>query len=103
CSGEFVTLYDAEDMPHPQQLLEAWHRFRTGDDDLACLQAPLVATNPNGSKLSRMFAFEYAGLFRGILPWLAKHDLVLPLGGTSNHFRRSALDAVGGWDPHNVT
>ncbi|MEO3386359.1 glycosyltransferase family 2 protein [Mesorhizobium sp. CAU 1741] len=103
CSGEYVTLYDAEDMPHPQQLLEAWHRFRADGDDLACLQAPLVATNPATSALSRMFAFEYAGLFRGILPWLAKHDLVLPLGGTSNHFRRSALDAVGGWDPHNVT
>lgn len=103
CSGEFVTLYDAEDVPHPQQLLEAWHRFRAGDESLACLQAPLVATNPDAGALSRMFAFEYAGLFRGILPWLARHDLVLPLGGTSNHFRRSALDAVGGWDAHNVT
>jgi cellulose synthase/poly-beta-1,6-N-acetylglucosamine synthase-like glycosyltransferase len=27
----------------------------------------------------------------------------IPLGGTSNHFRRSALEAVGGWDPFNVT
>ena len=27
----------------------------------------------------------------------------VPLGGTSNHFRRAALDAVGGWDPFNVT
>jgi hypothetical protein len=27
----------------------------------------------------------------------------LPLGGTSNHFRREALAAVGGWDPFNVT
>lgn len=27
----------------------------------------------------------------------------IPLGGTSNHFRRSALEEVGGWDPHNVT
>ena len=27
----------------------------------------------------------------------------LPLGGTSNHFRRAALVEVGGWDPFNVT
>jgi cellulose synthase/poly-beta-1,6-N-acetylglucosamine synthase-like glycosyltransferase len=27
----------------------------------------------------------------------------IPLGGTSNHFRSSALEAAGGWDPHNVT
>ncbi|WP_182085191.1 glycosyltransferase [Aureimonas sp. ME7] len=28
--------------------------------------------------------------------------LPLPLGGTSNHFRRAALVEVGGWDSHNV-
>lgn len=103
CSGEFVTLFDAEDRPHPMQLVEAWHRFRAEDDGLACLQAPLVVTNGSASILSRMFAFEYAGLFRGLLPWLAGMNLILPLGGTSNHFRRSALVEVGGWDAHNVT
>jgi cellulose synthase/poly-beta-1,6-N-acetylglucosamine synthase-like glycosyltransferase len=50
-----------------------------------------------------MFAFEYAALFRGLLPWLARRRLFIPLGGTSTHFRRSALDAVGAWDPFNVT
>ena len=29
--------------------------------------------------------------------------LPLPLGGTSNHFRRPALERAGGWDPYNVT
>ena len=27
----------------------------------------------------------------------------MPLGGTSNHFPRAVLAAVGGWDPYNVT
>ena len=27
----------------------------------------------------------------------------IPLGGTSNHFRRVALQALGAWDPYNVT
>jgi cellulose synthase/poly-beta-1,6-N-acetylglucosamine synthase-like glycosyltransferase len=103
CAGEFVTLYDAEDRPHPAQLLEAWQRFAKSDETLACLQAPLVITNGRAGWLSGMFAFEYAGLFRGLLPWLASRGAVVPLGGTSNHFRRSALVEVGGWDPYNVT
>ena len=37
------------------------------------------------------------------LPGLVTLDAPLPLGGTSNHFRRSALRALGGWDPYNVT
>ena len=103
CSGEFVTLYDAEDRPDPMQLVEAWRRFGQDGSDIACLQAPLVITNGASSMLAQMFAFEYAGLFRGLLPWLANRRLVLPLGGTSNHFRRAALEDVGGWDGHNVT
>ncbi len=103
CSGEFVTLYDAEDRPHPLQLVEAWQRFKDNSDDLACVQAPLVVTNAGASFFSRMFAFEYSGLFRGLLPMLSQYGLVLPLGGTSNHFRRSALIEVGGWDGYNVT
>lgn len=102
-SGEFVVLYDAEDRPHPQQLLEAYGRFRSEDLNLACLQAPLTITNHARALLARMFAFEYAGLFRTMLPWLADCRQMLPLGGTSNHFRRAALEEVGSWDPHNVT
>lgn len=103
CSGAFVTLFDAEDRPDPLQLVEAWQRFCAEGPDVACLQAPLVVTNPGASALSLTFAFEYAALFRGLLPWLARRRLVLPLGGTSNHFRRAALDEVGGWDAYNVT
>lgn len=102
-SGDYVVIYDAEDRPHPNQLIEAWRRFREGGDDLACLQAPLVITNPNDGWLARMFAFEYSALFSGLLPWLSQSQLVLPLGGTSNHFRRAVLEEVGGWDPYNVT
>jgi cellulose synthase/poly-beta-1,6-N-acetylglucosamine synthase-like glycosyltransferase len=101
--GAFVALYDAEDEPDPMQLAEAWQRFRASGPDLAVVQAPLEISNRRDGAIARMFAFEYAGLFRGLLPWLSKRRLMLPLGGTSNHFRRAALDKVGGWDPFNVT
>lgn len=103
CSGDYVVIYDAEDRPHPRQLREAWTVFSNASDDLACLQAPLGITNGGAGWLARMFAFEYAALFNGLLPYLSGREYLLPLGGTSNHFRRSALVAIGGWDPYNVT
>ncbi|MEJ1118045.1 glycosyltransferase [Phyllobacterium sp. CCNWLW109] len=102
--GDYVVIYDAEDRPHPGQLREAWQRFsESTDGKLACLQAPLVITNERDSWIARQFAFEYAAHFRGLLPWLADGRFVVPLGGTSNHFRRECLVEVGGWDPFNVT
>jgi cellulose synthase/poly-beta-1,6-N-acetylglucosamine synthase-like glycosyltransferase len=102
-SADFVVLYDAEDRPHPLQLIEAWQKFEASDARLACLQAPLHVANPRAGVIARLFSFEYAALFRGLLPFLARKGSFLPLGGTSNHFRREALEAVTAWDPHNVT
>ncbi|MBP2562031.1 cellulose synthase/poly-beta-1,6-N-acetylglucosamine synthase-like glycosyltransferase [Neorhizobium galegae] len=101
--GEFLAIYDAEDRPHPQQLREAHARFRTSPMAIACLQAPLIITNARESWISALFSLEYCGLFRGLLPMLARRKMPLPLGGTSNHFRADALRAAGGWDPFNVT
>ncbi|MEJ0059867.1 MAG: glycosyltransferase [Terricaulis sp.] len=101
--GEYLVVYDAEDRPHPAQLRAAVAAFRAGDDDLACLQAPLVIDNAGASWISSQFAAEYAIQFREILPLLARLKLPLPLGGTSNHFRVDRLRALHGWDPYNVT
>lgn len=101
--GEYLVIYDAEDRPHPQQLREAHACFSHAPDTLACLQAPLNITNAQKSRIAALFALEYAGLFRSLLPLLARFGLPLPLGGTSNHFRREALEATGAWDPFNVT
>ena len=37
------------------------------------------------------------------MPGLEKLRVPMPLGGTSNHFRTSALKAAIAWDPFNVT
>jgi len=103
CSGSLVTLYDAEDRPHPDQLEEAWQTFRRSDTRLGALQAPLVIANPHRNWLTAQFHLEYAALFRGILQWLTRRKLPIPLGGTSTHFRRAALEACTHWDPYNVT
>ncbi|WP_246659155.1 glycosyltransferase family 2 protein [Rhizobium sp. FY34] len=101
--GDYLAVYDAEDRPHPQQLMEACQRFRQCGPDVACLQAPLVIANMQESHVSTLFAVEYAALFRGLLPMLSRYRMPMPLGGTSNHFRTDVLRKVGGWDPYNVT
>ena len=106
-SGALLTVYDAEDDPDPLQLREAAARFAADSSGrLATLQAPLRIRPPARSRspfLDRQFAVEYAALFEVALPAMARLGLPFPLGGTSNHFRVSALRAVGGWDAHNVT
>lgn len=101
--GDLLVIFDAEDQPHPQQLREAARRFARGRQSLACLQAPLEIIPQENSWLQNQFALEYRILFRFILPCLGRSSGALPLGGSSNYFRLSALRAIGGWDDYNLT
>lgn len=101
--ADYLVLYDAEDRPDPDQLIEAYHKFLSSGPKTACVQAPLDITNSRHSILTSLFAFEYRALFHGLLPFLSHHNLFIPLGGTSNHFRVEVLRQIGGWDPFNVT
>ena len=101
--GEFLVIFDAEDLPHEGQLRLAVDRFRQGPPNLACVQAMLAIDNDRASWLTAEFAIEYLVLFRAILPALEWLKLPIPLGGTSNHFPTERLRAAGGWDAYNVT
>ena len=98
-----VTIYDAEDRPDPLQLRRAVAAFRRVDRSVACLQAKLGYYNADQNIITRWFTIEYAMWFSQLLPGLVRQAAPLPLGGTSNHFRRAVLDGIGGWDPYNVT
>jgi cellulose synthase/poly-beta-1,6-N-acetylglucosamine synthase-like glycosyltransferase len=101
--GRYVTIYDAEDRPEPLQLRRAVLAFRRVRGDVACLQAKLTYYNGDQNLLTRWFAGEYAMWFNQLLPGLVSRHAPVPLGGTSNHFRRHLLVKLGGWDPFNVT
>lgn len=103
--ADIISVFDAEDRPDPCQLRRAAAAFAAGDESLAVVQAALEIDHAESDRpwLVRQFEIEYAVLFHGLLPWLSHNRLFLPLGGTSNHFRRAVLDRVGAWDPHNVT
>ena len=101
--GDLAVIFDAEDIAEPDQLRRAVDVFAAAPPELVCLQARLTFYNANENWLTRQFTIEYAVLFDLILPLLASFGMPMPLGGTSNHFRMSALRQLGSWDPFNVT
>jgi glycosyltransferase XagB len=106
---EFVTIYDAEDRPQPDQLLKAVGTFRVAGPRVACLQAELAFWNDDTNWVTALYWVGYKIHFKRFLPGLARLGMPVPLGGTSNHFRVSALLDVAlrptgdVWDPNNLT
>ncbi len=76
--------------------------FEQASPRLQCLQGRLCIDNLADGWLPLMMAIEYMALFDSLKCGLARAGLPVPLGGTSNHFRRADLVALGGWDPWNV-
>lgn len=101
--GKYVTIYDAEDKPDPNQLKKAVLAFRRRGKKTACVQAHLNYYNADENWLTRMFTLEYSVWFDIFLPALERLRVPIPLGGTSNHFDLEKLREVGAWDPFNVT
>ncbi|MFW0795182.1 glycosyltransferase [Gordonia sp. CPCC 205515] len=102
-TGDIVTIFDAEDKPDPLQLRRAVAAFRQEDDSVVCVQGKLNFHNPRDNILTEWFAADYGIWFSYLLPGIMVSRAPIPLGGTSNHFRRDVLDEIGAWDPFNVT
>lgn len=100
--GELLVIYDAEDRPEPDQLKKAVLAFEASPANVACVQSRLNYYNPDQNLLTRWFAAEYSAWFDMQLPGLAALHAVIPLGGTSNHFRLDVLRELHGWDAYNV-
>jgi cellulose synthase/poly-beta-1,6-N-acetylglucosamine synthase-like glycosyltransferase len=101
--GKFLTIYDAEDIPEPDQLKKAIVAFEKGGPSFLCFQSALNYFNKNENLITGLFTLEYSYWFDYLLPGLDRLNLPIPLGGTSNHFRVSYLKKLGAWDPFNVT
>ena len=101
--GEFLVIYDAEDRPEPDQLKKAVLAFAASPARVVCVQSRLNYYNPRHNLLTRWFAADYSCWFDLSLPGLAYFRTVIPLGGTSNHFRTAVLRDLMGWDAYNVT
>lgn len=101
--GSYTVIYDAEDVPDPDQLKKVVLAFRKGNGKLRCIQCKLNYYNKDQNLLTRWFASEYSMWFDLFLPGLNASRAPIPLGGTSNHFPTIVLQELGAWDPYNVT
>ena len=101
--GEYVVIFDAEDVPDVLQLKKAYLGFQKVGPRVKCLQAKLNYYNAKQNLLTRFFTAEYSLWFDVVLTGLQSIETTIPLGGTSNHFRRQDLIEIQGWDPFNVT
>jgi len=101
--GEYVVIFDAEDQPDPDQLKRVLVAFNKIPANVICIQVKLNYFNRNQNLLTRWFSIEYSMWFDLFLPGLDARKAPIPLGGTSNHFKKFALIEAGAWDPHNMT
>jgi glycosyltransferase XagB len=101
--GKYLVIYDAEDKPEADQLKKAYLAFKKLPPNVVCLQSKLNYYNSNQNLLTKLFTAEYSLWFDLILPGLQRIRTIIPLGGTSNHFKHEALKYLKGWDPFNVT
>ena len=101
--GEFLTIYDAEDVPDSDQLKKVFCMFKKLPEEFVVIQGALNYFNKNENLLTRMFTLEYSYWFDYMLHGLETLDVPIPLGGTSNHFKLHRLIELGAWDPFNVT
>lgn len=101
--GEYVTIFDADDRPDPEQLKKAIHTFQNSPPEVICLQARLNYYNTHDNWLTRCFSLEYAMLFNVLLYGMEFFRIPILLGGTSNHISLAKLKELGEWDPYNVT
>jgi cellulose synthase/poly-beta-1,6-N-acetylglucosamine synthase-like glycosyltransferase len=101
--GEFLVIYDAEDLPDRDQLKKVAVAYQKVPDNVVCIQTKLNYYNRNQNLLTQWFTSEYSMWFDLLLPGLDASQAPIPLGGTSNHFRTLQLIEIGAWDPYNVT
>lgn len=100
--GKYLTIYDAEDLPESDQLKKAVIAFEKYGNDFFCFQAKLNYYNQRQNLLTAFFTTEYSFWFDLMLPGLTAARALIPLGGTSNHFKTQKLKEIGGWDSYNV-
>ena len=98
--GDIVTIFDAEDEPHPDIL----HIINTTllNEDVDVIQSGVQLMNHNTKWFCFLNVLEYFFWFKSSLHFFAQVGM-LPLGGNTVFVRREMLEQLGGWDEHCLT
>ena len=100
-TGEVVGVLDAEDLIDSMLLSKVAAVMEVGGYEV--VQGILDMVNEEDGWRNRQFRAEYGYWYRHYMPMLTDSGLPVPLGGTTNFFKKSVFSEVGTWDPWNVT
>ncbi len=98
--GEIVTIFDAEDEPHPDILQVINTTFLNEPVDV--VQSGVQLMNHNTRWFSFLNVLEYFFWFKSSLHFFA-HCGMTPLGGNTVFVKRTLMEHLGGWDHTTLT
>lgn len=98
--GDIVTIFDAEDEPHPD-ILNVINTTML-DEDVDVVQGGVQLMNYDSKWFSSLNVLEYFFWFKSALHFFAKIGMT-PLGGNTVFVRRELMQQLGGWDEYGLT
>jgi len=98
--GDIVTIFDAEDEPHPNILQVINTVFLNEGVDV--VQSGVQLMNHNTKWFCFLNVLEYFFWFKSSLHFFARCGMT-PLGGNTVFVRRQLMERLGGWDHTTLT
>jgi glycosyltransferase XagB len=98
--GDLVTIFDAEDEPHPDILQVINTTFLNEPVDV--VQSGVQLMNHNTKWFCFLNVLEYFFWFKSSLHFFAKCGMT-PLGGNTVFVKRDLMQRLGGWDHTTLT
>jgi glycosyltransferase XagB len=98
--GDVVTIFDAEDEPHPD-ILNIMNTTML-NEDVDAVQSGVQLMNHNTRWFSFLNVLEYFFWFKSSMHFYANTGIT-PLGGNTVFVRRELMEQLGGWDEYCLT
>ncbi|GHO92429.1 hypothetical protein KSF_024770 [Reticulibacter mediterranei] len=98
--GDIVTIFDAEDEPHPD-ILNIINTTML-NEDVDVVQGGVQLMNHNTKWFCYLNVLEYFFWFKSSLHFFARTGMT-PLGGNTVFIRRELMEQLGGWDETTLT
>ena len=98
--GDVVTIFDAEDEPHPD-ILNIINTTML-NDEVDVVQSGVQLMNHNTKWFCFLNVLEYFFWYKSSMHFFARIGMI-PLGGNTVFVRRDLLEHLGGWDERCLT
>lgn len=98
--GDIVTIFDAEDEPHPD-ILNIINTTML-NEDVDAVQSGVQLMNHNTKWFCFLNVLEYFFWFKSSMHFFARIGMT-PLGGNTVFVRRELMEQLGGWDENCLT